>query len=91
MAVTLSIIELLDAIRVGHSDAEMAQGSRLRDYASLAVIKQAPNAPDVVHDEGGHSPCRISLRQGFWSGGRWLCERWAEQWCVVNSRGLSRS
>ena len=51
MAVTLSIIELLDAIRVGHSDAEMAQGSRLRDYASLAVIKQAPNAPDVVHDE----------------------------------------
>ena len=51
MAVTLSIIELLDAIRVGHTAAEMAQGSRLRDYATTAVLRYAPSAPDVVHDE----------------------------------------
>ena len=51
MAVTLSIIELLDAIRVGHSDAEMAQGRRLRDYATTAVLRYAPSAPDIVHDE----------------------------------------
>ena len=83
MAVTLSIADLLSALRMGETDAEMAQGTRLRAYASLAVLKRAPNAPDAAHDEalirlagylwdspfapGGAGYANAGLNSGAWA------------------------
>ena len=51
MAVTLTVAELLAALRLGDSAEETAEVSRLLLYATEAVTKHAPSAPDVVHNE----------------------------------------
>ena len=51
MVVTLSVAELAAAIRVGESPEEMAEVTRLLAYGTVAVVKQAPDAPDVAHNE----------------------------------------
>ena len=51
MAVTIKQAELSDALRLGASDAETAQATRLLSYSSLAVERHAPKAPDAVHNE----------------------------------------
>ena len=51
MAVTLTVSELLEALRLGASDEEVAQGTRLLAYATTAVTKHAPNCPDEIHNE----------------------------------------
>ena len=51
MAVTLTAAELAVAIRVGSTAEETAEVTRLRDYATEAVTKYAPDAPDVAHNE----------------------------------------
>ena len=50
MAVSLSIQELQDALRVDSTE-DTAQVTRLHGYVSIAVVKYAPNAPDIVHNE----------------------------------------
>ena len=51
MAVTLTVAELLAALRMGSSTEETAEATRLLSYASEAVAKYAPDAPDVAHSE----------------------------------------
>ena len=51
MAITLGVAELLAALRLGDSAEETAEVTRLLAYATEAVTKHAPTAPDVVHDE----------------------------------------
>ena len=51
MAVTLSVVQLAAAIRVGDSTEETAEVTRIRSYAAEAVTSRAPTAPDAVHDE----------------------------------------
>ena len=51
MAVTLTIAELLAALRLGNSAEEVTEATRLLDYATLAVTQHAPSAPDVAHNE----------------------------------------
>ena len=51
MAVTLTVPELLAALRLGETEAETAQATRLLSYSSLAVEKHVPEAPDAVHNE----------------------------------------
>ena len=51
MAVTLTVAELLAALRMGTTREETAQGTRLLTYASMAVLRQAKNAPAVVQNE----------------------------------------
>ena len=51
MAITISVVELLDALRLGSSAEELAQVTRLHGYATAAVSKHAPAAEDVVHNE----------------------------------------
>ena len=51
MAVTLSIATLASALRLGNSRLEHLEAKRLLAYASEAVTRHAPDAPDVVHDE----------------------------------------
>ena len=51
MAVTLTAEQLAAAIRVGDSPEETAEVERLLAYASEAVTKHAPAAPDVVQNE----------------------------------------
>ena len=51
MAVTLTVAELAGALRLGDSTEETAEATRLLAYATEAVVKHAPDAPDVVHNE----------------------------------------
>ena len=49
--VTLTVAQLAAALRVGDSAEETAEVTRLLAYATEAVTKQAPAAPDVVQNE----------------------------------------
>ena len=44
MAVTLTVEELKNALRLGDSPEELAEATRLLAYASEAVVKHAPSA-----------------------------------------------
>ena len=51
MAVTLSVAELLAALRLGDSTEETAEVSRLLAFSAEAVVKYAPAASDIAHTE----------------------------------------
>ena len=51
MAITLTIAELADALRLGSSPEELAQVTRLHAYGGEAVIKHASGATDAAHNE----------------------------------------
>ena len=51
MAVTLSVPELLVELRLGDSTEEVQLATRRLGYASVAVVKSTPDAPDAVHNE----------------------------------------
>ena len=51
MAVTLTAAALAQALRLGDTPEETAEATRLLQYATEAVTKHAPAAPDAVHDE----------------------------------------
>ena len=51
MAVTISITELLAALRMGDSAEETAEVTRLLDYATLAVEQHASAAPTIAQNE----------------------------------------
>ena len=51
MAVTLTVDELAAALRLGDSAEELAEATRLHAYATEAITKQAPAAPDVAANE----------------------------------------
>ena len=51
MAVTLTVAQLAAALRFGDAVEETAEATRLLAFASEAVTKHAPDAPDVAHDE----------------------------------------
>ena len=52
MAVTLTQAELSAALRLTTEPEDIAEATRLLAYASLAVEKYAPDAPDLVQNEG---------------------------------------
>ena len=49
--VTLTVAELSSALRLGSSPEELAQATRLLAFATLAVSKHAPEAPEIVQNE----------------------------------------
>ena len=49
--VTLTVAELAAALRLGDSTEETAEATRLLAFATAAVTKHAPDAPDVVLNE----------------------------------------
>ena len=51
MAVTIDVAALAVAMRIGTSDDETAEATRLLAYASTVVTTHAPGAPDVVMNE----------------------------------------
>ncbi len=51
MAVTLTIAELLAALRLGDSAEETAEVTRLLAYSTEAVTKHAPEASDTAMNE----------------------------------------
>ena len=51
MAVTLTVVQLLEALRMGSAPEETAQATRLLSLTTEAVTKHAPDAPDVVQNE----------------------------------------
>ena len=51
MAVTLTAAQLVAALRLSDSPEELAEATRLLAYATEAVTKYAPDAPDVTHNE----------------------------------------
>ena len=57
MAVTIKRKALCHALRLGDSDAEMAEVERLLTYATTAVTRHVAICPDEVHNE---SVCRLA-------------------------------
>ena len=57
MAVTLTVGELLAALRLGDSAEETAQATRLLRYAIEAISKAGPLAPEVVQNEAAIVLC----------------------------------
>ena len=57
MAVTLTQAELSAALRLTGEPEDIAEATRLLAYASLAVEKYAPDAPDLVQNEGAIRVC----------------------------------
>ena len=51
MAVTISVSDLLEALRLGSTDAETNQATRLLAYATAAVQKHAPEADSTIQNE----------------------------------------
>ena len=51
MAVTLTVVELANALRVGDSPEESTEVTRLLAYSTEAVVKHAPDAPPVTSNE----------------------------------------
>ena len=51
MAVTITVDELVQALRIGGTDEEVTELRRLRAYAVEAVDRLAPEAPDSVADQ----------------------------------------
>ena len=51
MAVTLTQAALSAALRLGSTTEETAEATRLLAYATEAVTKHAPDAPDTAHNE----------------------------------------
>ena len=47
----LTAAQLAAALRLGDSDEEVAESVRLLEYATSAVERHAPDAPDVVQNE----------------------------------------
>ena len=65
MAVTLTVADLLAALRMGESDAETAEGTRLLTFATLTITKHAPAAPDPVQNEAAIRLCGYLFDQPF--------------------------
>ena len=51
MAVTFTVSSLAAALRLGDSDEEVAEVTRILEYVTEAVTQVAPDAPDTVHTE----------------------------------------
>ena len=51
MTVTITVSALSAALRLGDSTEETAEATRLLAYATEAVTKHAPGAPDAAQDE----------------------------------------
>ena len=51
MAVTITVAELVAALRLTDSAEETAEVTRLLEFASEAVVKHAPRATDAAHNE----------------------------------------
>ena len=51
MAVTITRADLAKRLRMGRTETERNEADNLLAYASEAVTRHAPDAPDVVHNE----------------------------------------
>ena len=51
MAVTITQSDFQTELRLANSLEERTLAARLLGYVSVAVVKYAPDAPDVVHNE----------------------------------------
>ena len=51
MAVTLTVAEFIADARIGATAEELALATRRLAYAAEAVVKYAPAAPDIIHNE----------------------------------------
>ena len=51
MAVTIIAAELAAALRLGDTDEELAEATRLLAYTTVAITRHVPTAPDAVHNE----------------------------------------
>ena len=51
MAVSITLADFRNALRLGNTEEETAEATRLLAVASEMVTKHAPNAPDVIHGE----------------------------------------
>ena len=70
MAVTITVSELLAALRMGDSPEETAEATRLLSYATEAVTKHASDAPGVAHNEAAIRLAGYLFDQPFASRGQ---------------------
>ena len=51
MAVTCTDVQIADSLRLGYSLEELSEAARLLALVSVVVVKHAPTAPNVIHNE----------------------------------------
>ena len=72
MAVTVDAAALRQALRLGSTKLETDESVRLLAYATLTVVKYAPEAPDVVHNEATIRLCGFLFDKPYASRGTGL-------------------
>lgn len=66
MAITISDSDLANACRIDPDNTdELAQITRLKQYATEAILTIAPDAPDVIHNEAAIRICGYLYDQPF--------------------------
>ena len=65
MAVTIDVDALQAALRLGDSVQETTELTRLLTYATAAITKHAPDAPDAVQDEAVMRLCAYLFDKPF--------------------------
>ena len=73
MVVTLDAAGLAAALRIGDSAEELAEATRLLDYASTAITRHVETCPDAIHNEAVRRPGGIPA--GPTRGRTWGCLR----------------
>ncbi len=72
MAVTVTVAELLNELRLGPSGFEADMATRILAFATEAVTHHAPDAPDApdaVHNEAAIRACGLPVGQAYRSQG----------------------
>ena len=70
MAITLTVEDLRDALRLGTTDEETSQVTRLLGYATAAIENYVETAPDPIHNEAAIRLAGYLFDQPFASRGR---------------------
>ena len=91
MAVTLSVAEFIQDARIGQTPEELALATRRVGYATEVVLRYAPNAPDVAHNEAVSRLAAYLYDSPTTAGRGGVCERSTELWCVQYPATVSDS
>ena len=69
MAVTLTVAQFIQDARIGATPEELELATRRLEYATAAVLKHAPDAPDIAHNEATTRLAAYLYDQPTLSGG----------------------
>ena len=77
MAVSITLDELAADLRIGDTPEERELAGRRLAYATVEVLKYAPLAPDVVHNEAASRVAGFLYDHADVDRGEWIRQRLA--------------